>query len=132
MHYVDCGAQRGDTILMRSKFEERFAADLKKRKVKFDYEPEALEYVRHYIPDFRVYTKRGTVFYVETKGHLKSSDRTKLLSVRRTNPSIDLRIVFQRSTEKLSRNSSTTYGDWATKHGFQWSDEVIPTAWLKE
>lgn len=117
---------------MRSKFEERFAANLRKRRVKYDYEPEALEYTRNYIPDFRITTRRGTIIYIETKGHLKSSDRTKLLSVRRSNPSIDLRIVFQRSTEKLSKNSNTTYGEWATANKFKWADETVPAAWLKE
>jgi hypothetical protein len=116
---------------MRSKFEESFAHDLDTREIDYEYEPEALVYYRNYIPDFKVTLGGGRVFYVETKGHLKSSDRTKLLSVRRANPDIDLRIVFQRSTEKLNRNSSTTYGDWATANGFIWADKTIPDDWLR-
>jgi hypothetical protein len=42
-----------------------------------------------------------------------------------------VRFVFQRNNT-LSKNSKTTYGDWATKHGFQWCIYPdIPPSWLQ-
>ena len=117
---------------MRSKFEEAFARDLEKRKIKYEYEPEALEYIRHYIPDFKLTCRSGRVLYIETKGHLKSSDRTKMLSVRRTNPDLDIRIIFQRATERLSSKSKTTYGEWATANKFKWAEGTLPKEWINE
>lgn len=54
---------------MRSKFEENVAKLLTKNKVKFKYEPHALNYVleRNYWPDFKI----GSI-YVETKGRFSS------------------------------------------------------------
>ena len=49
-------------------------------------------------------------------------DRKKLLSVRTCNPDIDLRLWFERSSNKLSSIAKTTYGEWATKNGFKWYD----------
>jgi hypothetical protein len=60
-------------------------------------------------------------------------ERQKLVLVKEQHPDIDLRIVFQRANTKIRKGSPTTYGMWATKQGFKWSDKsTIPLEWIKE
>lgn len=115
---------------MRSGFERTLAAQLKKRKVRFEYEPVKLPYVleRSYIPDFYISDK---AIYIEAKGKLDADTRAKMLAVKKAHPDLDIRFVFMRASNKLSKASKQTYGDWATKNGFQWADGDIPEEWLK-
>ena len=41
-------------------------------------------------------------------------------------------IFFQNARVKLRKGSKTSYGDWATKAGFIWSDKRagLPAEWL--
>lgn len=55
------------------------------------------------------------------------------MAVKAQNPGIDIRLVFQNARNRLNKKSKTTYGDWATKNGFQFSDGGrIPADWIKE
>ena len=57
--------------------------------------------------------------------------RRKMLAVKAQHPELDIRFVFQRNNT-LSKQSKTTYGAWADKHGFKWCIfPDIPTSWLK-
>lgn len=117
---------------MRSKFEETVEKQLKsKRKFSTSYETERLTYklLKTYIPDFILTFKDGRKIYLEVKGYLRPSDRTKLLAVKEMNPQIDLRLVFMQDN-KLNKNSKTTYSQWATKHGFPYCFKTIPKEWL--
>ena len=114
---------------MRSGLERQVADLLDKLKVDYSYESEWFPYVieHKYIPDFRV----GDVF-LETKGYFKPADRRKMLAVKRANPDLDIRLVFQAPYNKISKRSKTTYAKWADKHGFLRSAYyAIPTSWLK-
>ena len=114
---------------MRSGLEEQVAALLDELKVDYSYEPEWLPYVieHRYIPDFKI----GDI-YLETKGWFKSSDRRKMLAVKKANPDLDIRLVFQAPTNKISKRSKTTYAMWAERNGFPWcAYYAIPTSWLK-
>lgn len=115
---------------MRSRLEEQVAALLKKLNIKFEYEPDKFSYVieAKYTPDFKV----GDV-YLETKGFFKPADRRKMLAVKKANPDLDVRLVFQAPYNKISKSSKTTYAMWAERHGFQWcSYTTIPLSWLNE
>lgn len=115
---------------MRSGFEERVAANLRKRRILYTYEDQRLQYFieRWYTPDFTL--KNGII--IEAKGYFKSSDRTKMLRVKEAHPDLDIRFLFQ-ADNKLSRTSSTRYSDWATKHGFKYHvGEEIPHEWAAE
>lgn len=114
----------------RSGFERSLATNLKRRKVVFQYEPEKLPYVleKNYIPDFKL----ANGIFIEAKGVLTPSDRTKMRAVLKDNPGIDIRFVFMDASKKLNKNSKTTYGMWADKNGFQWADGVIPQEWVDE
>lgn len=128
---------------MRSNFERTIAASLKRRKVKFKYEPEQLEYYtkvrggvcwecggegecyqrRWYTPDFRIRS-----MYIEAKGILDSRNRSKLIDVKKAHPELDLRLVFMRDNK--IKGTTMRYSDWATKNNFTYSIGDIPDEWL--
>lgn len=101
----------------RSKFEWDVAKVLKKRKVKASYEPETLNYTLEleYNPDW----KTGGI-YLEAKGKFNYIERRKILAVLKSNPGIDLRLIFMRNN-KISSKSKTRYTDWCAKHGIKCS-----------
>lgn len=117
----------------RSKFEKRIHGNVDGRR-KVEYEPAdaALNYNRPatYIPDFRL--KNGIL--VEAKGYFKPADRTKMLLVRKQNPKVDIRLLFQRASVRLTKSpNSMTYWQWAERHGFVWAEgDRIPDEWLNE
>jgi len=114
----------------RSKYEAAVAKDLTDRGHTFKYEPRRFKYqaVHFYTPDLVL----PNGIYVELKGYLKPTDRTKLLAVRDQHPEIDLRLVFQRAKTKLNKASEYTYADWANKHGFIWAERTIPEEWFSD
>lgn len=115
---------------MRSGFERTLAASLKKRRIKFDYEPTKLPFVieRNYIPDFYI---PATGIYIEAKGKLDADTKSKMIAVKKAHPHLDIRFVFMRGSNKLTKNSKKTYMDWAAQHGFPAADGEIPDEWLK-
>jgi|TARA_R110002020_G_scaffold17190_5_gene60632 hypothetical protein len=114
----------------RSQSEKEFASDLSTNKIDFTYEDFRITYVvkKHYIPDFYL---PEYDFYIEYKGYFKSSDRTKHLLVQKQSPDLDIRFVFQNSSNKLSKKSKTTYADWCDRYNFKWAEGKIPNTWLK-
>lgn len=119
----------------RSKSEERVAGHLNELGVAYLYEPKdgkvtyKIDRTASYLPDF-VLTGSGVI--LEVKGRLTSSDRSKYIRIKESNPNIDLRFVFDRASNKLNKTSKTTYAEWATKHGFLWCEKIIPPTWIKE
>lgn len=81
---------------------------------------------KRYLPDFVL---PGNVV-VECKGRLTAADRKKMLLVKRQNPDLDLRLLFQ-FDNKLSPRSKTRYSTWADKNGFPWAVGSIPRGWLR-
>ncbi len=119
------------TSKYRSKLESQIASHLTRGGVQFGYESMSFPYVKEcrYTPDFFL----PTGIIIEAKGWFRSEDRSKLLAVKAQNPGLDIRLVFQNARNRLNKNSKTTYGDWATKNGFQFSDGGrIPADWIKE
>jgi Phage endonuclease I. len=108
----------------KNKFEERIHRQLKKAKCNFKYESEKIPYIlaRHYIPDFVLTTPTGKI-YIECKGYLRPEHKSKMVAVKRLNPSLDIRILFYSSNKK--------YIKWAEKHGFVYAIEKIPDEWLQ-
>jgi predicted nuclease of restriction endonuclease-like RecB superfamily len=118
-------------IRFRSKFEISVAKSLADRGIKFEYESEKIVFVpkpRTYTPDF--YLPHNDI-YIEAKGHLDKGDRVKMVLVKEQNPHLDIRFVFLNARNKIYKGSKTTYGDWATRHGFEWAEKSIPEEWLK-
>ena len=116
-------------IKFKSKLEEKVATLLFHLGISYEYESTKVPYtIQHnYIPDFVLpnYT------YLETKGYWAPSDRRKVLAVKRDNPEIDLRMVFQSPYNKINKNSKTTYAMWCEKHDIPWTSyHEIPLEWL--
>ncbi len=117
----------------RSGLEERIAQDLLEAGVEFTYEDQVIRYekpckVARYTPDFVL--ENGII--IEAKGRFLTADRQKHLLVQKQHPELDIRFVFSRSKERISKKSKTTYAAWCEKHGFKFADEKIPDDWLKE
>ena len=113
----------------RSKLEKNIGDLLGQLGVSFQYESEKLSYtINHsYTPDFVLpnYT------YLEAKGYWSPADRRKILAVKRDNPGIDLRMVFQSPYNTISKKSKTTYAQWCERHDIPWSSyQDIPIEWL--
>jgi hypothetical protein len=117
----------------RSGLEERIAQELLEAGVEFTYEDQVIHYekpakIARYTPDFVL--ANGII--IETKGRFLTADRQKHLLVKQQHPEKDIRFVFSRSKERISKMSKTTYADWCEKHGFKYADVHIPDAWIKE
>lgn len=104
----------------RSGLETKFEELLRKHGVKADYEAQRFEYTKlhHYTPDWRIHD----TLFIETKGFFSPGDRGDLRAFREQHPNIEIFLVFGRGSNKLNRNSKTTYRDWAVKHGFRCCD----------
>lgn len=113
---------------MRSGFERTIASSLDRKKIKYQYEPTKFNYVleRTYCPDFLL--PNGV--YIEAKGKLDQETRSKMLAVKKAHPNLDVRFVFMRGENKLSKGSKQTYMEWGRKNGFICADGSIPDEWL--
>ena len=116
-------------IKFRSKLEDRVATLLEQLGISYEYETEKLSYtIEHtYTPDFVL----PNYVYLETKGYWDAADRRKVLAVKRDNPEVDLRMVFQSPYNTISKKSKTTYAKWCEKHDIPWTAyHEIPLDWL--
>ena len=117
------------TIKFRSKLEEKVAELLEGLGVLYEYESKKISYViqHNYTPDFVL--PNYTV--LECKGYWSSEDRRKIKQVKKDNPDLDLRMIFQSPYNKISKRSKTTYAQWCEKHDIPWTHfHDIPLEWL--
>ncbi|QXN67683.1 putative exonuclease [Vibrio phage VP41s3] len=122
----------------RSGFEHEFA---KNCPVPYEYETERLPYpvtlTKHYTPDFILVKKDGTKMYLELKGRFTASDRTKMKRVKKCYPLLDIRMIFQMGTNRITRTSKTTYMKWCEQNGIPAYDckgktPHLPEEWRNE
>lgn len=116
--------RRGKIQKYRSRFEQEFALLCDELGVDVEYEPSKFSYTtsHSYTPDFLITSVGDTKFFIETKGYFKGRDRALAIAMRECNPTLDIRFVFQNPENRITAKSSTTYGEWCTKHGFLWYD----------
>ena len=117
------------TSKYRSKLEERLATLLTTLGISYEYESEKVSYtIQHnYTPDFVLPNHT----YLEAKGYWDAADRRKILAVKKDNPDMDLRMVFQSPYNTISKKSKTTYAMWCEKHDIPWTSyHDIPLDWL--
>ena len=115
----------------RSNFERDIAVQIRNRKVPLRYEALKVKYQKpmsFYKPDWVL----PNHIIIETKGRFTAQDRAKHLLIQEQHPNLDIRFVFQNAKVRLSKASKTTYGDWATKNNFKWSQQWIPDEWFNE
>ena len=134
---------------MRSGYEYQVRDDLRERGIVFGYESEVLEYKsrvrsaccdecghckvsqnRKYTPDFLIdrhfenFTDR---LYVEAKGRFTSKDRSKMRAVKASHPDKNIRMLFQKRSQKESNIVAT----WCEKNGFPYAFGTrIPEEWI--
>jgi len=128
----------------RSGFEERIAKTLPKG---FEYEGTTLLYKKRttrkmacddcggerivqfakYLTDFRL----PNGIYLEAKGWFKPADRTKMVSVIKCHPDLDIRMVFQKDgwCTKLKKQK---YSEWCRKNKIQYCIGKVPIEWIRE
>jgi hypothetical protein len=122
----------------KSGLEHTVAEQIKTAEYPLKYETETLNYIvperkAKYTPDFVFVKKNGELMYIETKGRWTSADRLKMKHVLASNPGIDIRLVFQSPTQKISKGSNTTYETYAVKLGIKHvAKKEIPAEWLAE
>ena len=117
------------TSKFRSGLEEQVAKLLEGLGVTYEYESCKVPYTiqHHYHPDFIL----PNHVHLETKGYWSPEDRRKIAAVKRDNPELDLRMVFQSPYNKISKGSKTTYAQWCEKHDIPWTHfHDIPLDWL--
>ncbi len=115
----------------RSKFESMIWSAITESGV--TYESKKIKYTKPathhtYTPDFIL--PNGII--VEAKGRLTLADRKKMVLVKNSHPNLDIRFVFQKSSNYICKGSSTTYSQWAEKNGFPWAEKQIPIEWIQE
>lgn len=117
----------------RSKFEQKVAANLRERKIKFDYETEKLPFTqpasKHiYTPDFIL--PNGII--VEVKGKFDNASRKKMAIVcKEYEGKKDIRMLFMRD-QPLQKGAKQTYGEWCDSKGIKWAVGEVPDDWLAE
>ena len=98
-------ARSGKTNRYRSGYEKDVCSRLDDLGVRFEYETKNLYYEvseqRKYTPD--VILPNGII--LELKGRFTANDRKKMLLVIKQHPDLDIRMVFQRHTNKLFKGS---------------------------
>ncbi len=115
----------------RSDFELTLARKLAEKGRDFEYETQKIAFqpkIRNYTPDFW-FPEYG--FFVEAKGKFDTADRSKHLLIKKQNPDVDIRFVFQRARNKIRKNSLTSYATWCDRHKFIWAEGSIPEEWFK-
>ena len=130
----------------KSSFERGIAINLTKRGIPFEYESISLKYylkpkgkkgkchecgstqisIEHtYIPDFII----GNLV-IEAKGYFDSKTRSKMISVKKANPTLDIRMLFM-FDNWVTKLKKQRYSDWCNKNGFVYAIMVVPDEWLK-
>lgn len=114
----------------RSKFEEDVYVAAKRNRKSLKHEPFFIEYVMRgsYLPDYVL--PNGII--IEAKGYLDAGCCKKMRAVKRTNPNLDIRFVFQNANGKRNKRAKLKNWEWAERHGFPWAEGTIPLDWWKE
>ena len=131
----------------RSGYESQIGQDLVLRNIDFEFEKQTFDYVsgvrggvcmecgskktgknRKYTPDF-IIPRDGPFkdLIVEAKGRFPSTDRSKMRDVRKANPDLDIRMLFQ----KRSKAQMLIISTWCEKFGFKYAfGSFVPEEWL--
>lgn len=151
-------ARRKPDAIYRSGYERKVANYLTNLGISFGYETAEIPYRspkrgalclkcdstdigvrRTYIPDFALRINASVsslhfLRYIEAKGRFTASDRSKMLDIKRTHPTLDLRILFE-SDNWMTKAHLMRYSDWAERHGFPFAVSKlgrVPESWLED
>lgn len=135
----------------RSGLERDAAAKLTAAGVPFGFESQWIKYIvpqreAKYLPDFSfpndcpiILEPKGRFggavpggkFRVSTKD-AAVKERQKFVLLKQQHPELDIRFIFSRASTPIYKGSPTSYGKWATDHGFKWAEKVVPDEWIEE
>lgn len=104
----------------------------KKKRTELKYEAIRIRYFieKDYIPDWILEQPGHHPIIIEAKGYLRPADRTKMIAVKKANPSLDIRFIFPQDN-KLTKKSKMRYSDWCNKNGFKYHiGTQIPDEWF--
>lgn len=104
---------------------------LEELDIPVEYETDKIPYTipessHKYTPDFKL---RKDV-YIEAKGKFVAQDRKKILLLQEQYPNLKVYLLFQNANQKLRKGSKTSYGEWCSKNGIEWSHKTIKKEWL--
>lgn len=68
--------------------------------------------VRSYTPDFKVWDRDGSVYYVEVKGWMDAKSKTKLKRMKKYHPDVDLRLFGEKAYRELARKLGAAIPGW--------------------
>ncbi len=107
----------------RNPFERKLAGQLKKSRLPYEYESMKVPYTIEgvYIPDF---VREDGRILIEAKGYFRYEAKRKMLAAKKTNPHLDIRLIFYSKKDKDIK--------WAEKNGFKWAIGSVPDSWLSE
>ena len=103
----------------RSKLEARIAELFETLGVIYEYESTKVPYViqHNYTPDFCL----ANGIYLEAKGYWDPESRRKMLAVKKANPELDIRMVFQSPYNTISNSANATKSHGQHSRKFPWS-----------
>ncbi|WP_316235031.1 MULTISPECIES: hypothetical protein [unclassified Bradyrhizobium] len=135
----------------RSDLERDVAAKLAQAGVPFAFEGMHIHYTvpareAKYLPDFHF---DGCPIILEPKGRFGGNyafagrrmggskdaavkERQKFVLLKEQHPEWDIRFIFSRAKTPIYPGSKTSYGKWATDHGFKWAEKHVPDEWIEE
>lgn len=118
---------------LRSGLEVKITRELDSKGVSYTYEQFAFPYtvpeeVHTYTPD--IFLSNGII--VELKGEWITADRKKVRLFREQYPDIEYRMVFSRASQRISKQSKTTYQMMCERMGILCASGSIPDSWLQE
>lgn len=112
----------------RSQFEADVSRSLPDDAARYEAGriPYTVTATRHYTPDWLL-PRQAIV--LEAKGRFTLEDRNKMLLVKAQYPRLDIRLIFQNPSQKITK--TMTVQDWCHKHGFPCcKGPTVPDAWL--
>lgn len=118
------------TLKLRSNFEKRVIDEL---DCDFKYEEYKIDFIvparqSFYVPDLILPNN----VIVEIKGLWTVQDRHKHLLLQEQFEDLDVHFLFQNQKTKIHKKSQTTYQAYCEKHGFTYSQKVVPKDWLEK
>lgn len=117
----------------RSQYEADIAAGLTASGVSAAYEAVRLPYSvtlsSTYTPDW-ILPEQCIV--LEAKGAFSKADRDKMELIKSQYPHLDIRMVLQHPTARLTPKARMTLADWCDARDFPWcGGPQLPEAWLR-
>jgi hypothetical protein len=98
--------------------------------VDFEYEPYSIPYSiqAEYNPDFVIKEK----IIVETKGYFRVEDKRKMKSLKKSNPHLDVRMVFSEPKTPSAHKELERNIRWCKRNDFPYAVGLIPIEWINE